>query len=279
LTGGGSFIVIARDSGSEADLRTRRGSPDRFGYSWAIFHEILPQHREQFLRWTSALPRESWRGARFLDAGCGIGRNSYWAIQEGAARGVAYDIDERSLAAARENLRGCPTIEVRNHSIYEPLVDDAFDIVFSIGVIHHLADPDVAIRQMVRAAKPGGQVMIWVYGRENMGWLVRIFDPIRRGLFSRMPLRFVYHLSLYVTVALWLALRLGLSRLEYYRLLRSFSFAHLRAIVFDQMIPRIAHYWPRQTVENMLRSSGLEDVRLVHVNDMSWSAAGRKSGK
>jgi hypothetical protein len=109
-----------------------------------------------------------------------------------------------------------------------------------------------------------------------MNWLVRYFDPIRRLLFKRLPLGLVYHLSLYPTAALWLALRTGLSRLEYYRLLRNFSFEHLRAIVFDQMIPRIAHYWPRDFVESLCRGAGLENIHLVHVNEMSWSACGRK---
>jgi SAM-dependent methyltransferase len=259
------------------DNLTHRGSPDRFGYSWAIFHEILPEHREQFLRWTAAVPREAWSGARFLDAGCGIGRNSHWAVQEGAVAGVALDVDERSLAVARENLKPHATIEVRHQSIYEITEENAFDIVFSIGVIHHLAKPDAALARMIRAAKPGGRVLMWVYGAENMGWLTRYFDPARRIVFSRLPLRLVYHLSLYPTAALWLALRLGLSRIEYYRLLRRFTFAHLRAIVFDQMIPRIARYWPRATVEAMMQKAGLRDIRLVHVNEMSWSAVGRKS--
>lgn len=258
------------------DKLIQGGSPDRFGYSWAIFHEILPEHREQFLRWTAAVPHAAWKGARFLDAGCGIGRNSHWAMQEGAAGGLALDIDERSLAAARQNLHAHPAIEVRYQSIYEIAEENAFDIVFSVGVIHHLAEPDAAVARMVRAAKPGGCVMIWVYGAENMGWLTRYFDPIRRTLFSRMPLRLVYHLSLYPTAGLWLALRLGLSHIEYYRLLQRFTFAHLRAIVFDQMIPRIAHYWPRETVVAMMEKAGLEDIRLVQVNEMSWSAAGRK---
>jgi hypothetical protein len=129
---------------------------------------------------------------------------------------------------------------------------------------------------MIRAAKPEGHVLIWVYGRENMGWLTRYFDPIRNAVLSRLPLRVVYHLSLYAAAFLWLALRLGLSRIEYYRLLRRFTFAHLRAIVFDQMIPRIAHYWRHEFVESMFHNAGLEDINLVHVNDMSWSAAGRK---
>ena len=198
---------------------------------------------------------------------------------EGAAGGVAFDIDDRSLAAARKNLNSYPTINVRNQSIYDIPEENYFDIAFSIGVIHHLAEPEAALRQLVRAVKPGGYVLIWVYGRENMSWLTRYFDPIRRLLLSRLPLRLVYHLSLYPTVALWLALRVGLSHLEYYRLLRGFSFAHLRAVVFDQMIPRIANYWPKDFVESLCRNAGLENIRLVHVNDMSWSACGQKPHK
>jgi SAM-dependent methyltransferase len=258
------------------DKRINEGSPDRFGYSWAIYSKILPEHHEQFRRWTSALPSEAWKGSLFLDAGCGIGRNSYWAMHGGAAGGVAFDIDDRSLMAARENLGVHPTISVRHQSIYEIPEENIFDVAFSIGVIHHLAEPQLALRQLTRAVKPGGYVLIWVYGRENMNWLVRYFDPIRRLLFKRLPLGLVYHLSLYPTAALWLALRTGLSRLEYYRLLRNFSFEHLRAIVFDQMIPRIAHYWPRDFVESLCRGAGLENIHLVHVNEMSWSACGRK---
>jgi SAM-dependent methyltransferase len=261
------------------DTRAHRGSPDRFGYSWSIFPEILAEHHEQFVRWTAALPRNVWKGAQILDAGCGIGRNTHWAMAAGAAGGVASDIDERSLAAACKNLKVYPTVEVRNQSIYNIPEENHFEIAFAIGVIHHLAEPEAALRQLTRAVKPGGYVLIWVYGRENMNWLTRHFDPIRRLLLSRLPLRLVYHLSLYPTVALWLALRVGLSHLEYYRLLRGFSFAHLRAVVFDQMIPRIANYWPKDFVGSLCRNAGLENIRLVHVNDMSWSACGQKPHK
>jgi predicted RNA methylase len=87
------------------DIRIRGGSPDRFSYFWSIFSEILPEHHEQFIRWTAALPREAWERAYFLYAGRGIGRNSFQAMQASATGGVACDIDERSLAVARKNLK------------------------------------------------------------------------------------------------------------------------------------------------------------------------------
>src|SRR5262249_32990326 len=154
-------------------------------------------------------------------------------------------------------------------SAYEIGCSDEFDIAFSIGVIHHLQDPERALGQMVGAVKPGGRVMIWVYGRENNGWIVLLLDPVRKTLFSRLPIGLVHHLSVYPTALLWLLLRLGFGRIAYFRLLRQFTFAHLRSIVFDQMLPKIAHYWPRGTVERMMRSQSLLDVRLVWVNEMS----------
>src|SRR5690349_2799930 len=93
-----------------------RGSPDRFGYAWDRYAEILPLHEEQFRRWTAPLPREDWHGVRFLDAGCGIGRNSYWPMTYGASGGVALDVDPRTLARARSNLSGYPALEVRQQS-------------------------------------------------------------------------------------------------------------------------------------------------------------------
>jgi hypothetical protein len=46
--------------------------------------------------------------------------------------------------------------------------------------------------------------------------------------------------------------------------------------VFDQMQPKIANYWPRETVARMMQEAGLRDVALIWVNEMSWSAIGTK---
>ena len=251
------------------------GSPERFGYSWDRYADLLPEHEEQFLRWT-ALGKSAWRGVRFLDGGCGVGRNSYWPMIYGAVGGVAVDVDDRTLGRARQNLARYPNIEIRKQSIYEITEADSFDIAFSIGVVHHLSDPDAAVSRLARATKPGGLVLVWLYGRENNGWIVRLFNPLRHALFSRMPLRLVHALSWPPSAVLWCALRVGFPPGAYYRLIRGFSFKHLRAIVFDHMIPRIAYYYPRAEAEALLARAGLSDIRSTWVNENSWSVMGRK---
>lgn len=252
------------------------GSPERFGYEWNAYAEILPQYEEQFRRWLPFFSTDDWRGKRFLDVGCGMGRNSYWPMKYGAAGGVAVDVDERSLASARKNLHAYPNLSVRKCSAYELPWRDEFDVAFSIGVIHHLEFPGAALEAMSRAVKPGGPVAIWVYGRENNGWLLWVLNPARKLLLSRLPISWVHAISVVPAALLWIALRLGFGRIAYLRLLRTFSFPHLRSIVFDQMLPKIANYWTKDEVEALMRGAGLEAIELVWVNEMSWAARGRK---
>ena len=167
-------------------------------------------------------------------------------------------------------------MEVRHASAYDLNFEVQFDIVFSIGVLQFLESPDKALSEMVRAVKPGGVVLIWVYGLENVRWIVTVLDPLRKLVFSRLPIGLVHFLSLFPAILVWLCLRLGFGRIEYFRLIRRFSFRHLRSIIFDQMLPKIAHYWPRDAVESMMLDASLVGVKLAWVNEMSWSAIGTR---
>ena len=252
------------------------GSAERFGYEWDEYAELRPEYEEQFRRWTVLLPPQEWIGKTFLDVGCGMGRNAYWAASWGATEGLAIDIDDRSLASARRTLAKFPQVAVEKRSAYEIGECDRFDIVFSIGVIHHLADPAAALRGMLGATRPGGRVLIWVYGLENNGWIVTFLNPLRKALFSKLPIALVHHLSLYPAAALWLGLRLGIGRTAYFKLIRQWTFRQLRSVVFDQMLPRIANYWAKADVDQLMRDCGLQQVELSWVNEMSWCAVGRK---
>jgi hypothetical protein len=86
----------------------------------------------------------------------------------------------------------------------------------------------------------------------------------------------VHHLSLYPAALLWALLRFGVAPSEYFKLLKRFGFRHIRSIVFDQMLPRIAHYWPRDEVVKLMTGVGLENVQIESVNGMSWSAIGTR---
>jgi SAM-dependent methyltransferase len=263
---------------SELEQRQdQRGSPDRFGYSWDRFNELTPEQERQFQLWTVHLsPEHDWKNKTFLDAGCGAGRNSYWAMSYGARACLSIDLDDRSLAAARRNLSSFPSAEVRKCSIYDIPIDNDFDIAFSIGVVHHLQNPELAVRQLAAAVKPGGLVLIWVYGYENLEFYVNVLNPVRKVLFSWMPLGLLRWVAYLPAAVLWCMVRLGITPLAYLKLLKRFSLRHIHHICFDQMLPKIANYWRKDEAIALLEQAGLKNIRAEPVNDVSWSVIGTK---
>lgn len=254
----------------------KKGSPDRFGYEWSLYNKILPIYEEQFKRWTTLIPEHEWKGKNLLDVGCGTGRNSIWPIKYGAEKVIAIDVDEGSLSSARENLKNFSKAEVHKISAYDIEYTDQFDITFSIGVIHHLEFPEKALSKMFQATKKNGKVLIWVYGYENSEWVVKYLNPIRKILFSKLPIKFTHFLSIFPTTVIYLLVRMGLGNIEYFKLIRRFTFWHLRSIVFDQMLPCIANYWKKEEVFKLMENAGLKNIQMAHVNDMSWCAVGTK---
>jgi SAM-dependent methyltransferase len=258
--------------------KNSKDSVSRFGYEWNHYREMLDIHEIQFRNWMPFLAPSDWSGKTFLDVGCGMGRNSFWPMVYGASKGKAVDLDERSLKAARLNLARFPGMEVKMESAYELTDKKRFDVVFSIGVVHHLEHPGKALKKMRDAAKPGGLVCVWVYGYENNEWVVRWFDPFRRALFSRLPIGWVHALSALPASFLWLFLRTGKKGPAYLSFLRGLSFPHIRSIVFDQMLPQIARYYRREEVESLMTGAGLTNVRIEWVNEISWAACGTAPG-
>ena len=64
-----------------------------------------------------------------------------------------------------------------------PFPDASFDLVYSNGVIHHLAETQRAITEFHRVLRPGGTVIVMVYHRGSFNFYVSIMT-VRRLLAS-----------------------------------------------------------------------------------------------
>lgn len=251
------------------------GSSDRFSREWTAYREILPEHEGQFLRWVHPLVPESFRGARVLDAGCGTGRNSFWPLRYGAASVDAFDVAPETAEVARRNLAGFPNASVRCLSLHEFADRDRYDIAFSIGVIHHLERPKEALRRLCDAVRPGGRLLIWVYGREGNEWMLWAVQWLR-SVACRMPFGLVDSLARGLSLPVHLGSKAFGNRHPYFGALARFGLRHVHAIVVDQLIPRIAHYWTREEALALFEGLPLGDVQAHRVNRNSWTVTGVK---
>lgn len=106
-------------------------------------------------------------GERVLDLGAGTGLFAAEMARVVGPRGlvVAVERDARQASAARANAaRVGPWLEVREGSAYEPPLAPAewgsFDVVHARFLLEHLDHPARAVAPMVRAARPGGRIVL-----------------------------------------------------------------------------------------------------------------------
>ena len=252
-------------------------SENRFGYEWDKYHFITPAYEQQFRNWTSPMTPEDWKGKKVLDAGCGMGRNSYWPLKWGAISLTAFDHDDRSVARAKETLKEFPNGTVQYKNIYDIDWKNEFDITFSIGVIHHLRDPKEALKRFVDSLKPGGKLNLWVYSYEGNEWIVRFVNPVRITITSKLPPFLVHFLAYFCSIPLYSFVKIMKGPSNYFRQLSTFSFWHIHSIVFDQLIPDIANYWTKEEARALTDNLPLHDIEVKQTPEgTGWIVTGTK---
>jgi SAM-dependent methyltransferase len=268
----------------------QRKTASAFGWQWQHFAEQHPEFEAQFLDWLHPIEPESFRGKRVLDAGCGTGRHAHFAATFGAAEVVALDLSE-AVDAARMNLASHPGVHVIQGDLLRPPLRTAaegggFDLVYSIGVLHHLPDPLAGFRSLLRFVRPGGTIAVWVYGYENNGFVRHVVEPLRRvstrippsmlrGL--AWPLALGFHGAAKGVYRPLQGTRVGraLPLDEYLVSVSDFSFRQNYAIVFDQLVAPTAAYIKGTELEAWFIDAGLEDVVVSHRHGNSWRGRGR----
>ncbi len=97
-------------------------------------------------------------GLRLLDVAIGDGVYTSWLPEDWSIVGI--DVSAAQLAACRRNNAGRDLQLVLGEAEDMPFRDGAFDAVLSNGGFNHFNDPETALREMVRVAKPGAPVII-----------------------------------------------------------------------------------------------------------------------
>jgi ubiquinone/menaquinone biosynthesis C-methylase UbiE len=122
-----------------------------------------------------------------LDVGTGSGIATQMLAESGAnVTGV--DLTDWAVETTRRRLAAFGLeADVRQADAEQlPFADASFDLVFSWGVIHHSSDMDRALAELVRVTRPGGQVVLMVYHRRSLFFLVyrgfQRFLPFARRL-------------------------------------------------------------------------------------------------
>jgi 2-polyprenyl-3-methyl-5-hydroxy-6-metoxy-1,4-benzoquinol methylase len=274
---------------SDVDRR-QVSAAQSFGYEWERFPDMYQEWERNFLEYMSPHTPDFFRGKRVLDAGCGGGRHAHYAAKSGAEV-WAVDLGA-AVEVAKANNRSFDNAHVAQADLHHlPFEPESFDLVYSIGVLHHLPDPESAFRNLLRYIKPGGWIQIYLYWKpEN--------QPVKRALLSlvtaarqvttRIPHRLLYGLSFPAAAIafagfVWpyqLLTAAGLNEVAERMPMKQYAKYPFRVCVndqFDRLSAPIEFRYTRDEVEGWMRRAELEEV-IVSPN-YGWRATGRKPAR
>lgn len=214
-----------------------------FGSEWKAFNylesEQLEEVREQFAAYVRPLPPQFLAGKNLVvaDFGAGSGRWAHFLLEYSRELWLV-EPGQESFSILQERFGKNEKVHLLNETVSENRVpDEALDLAVSLGVLHHIPDTGLGMRDIFRKIKPGGYFLCYLYyALENKPFIYRSIWNISNKF------------------------RIGISKLPY----------RLRRIVCEIIATLV--YWPMAKLSKMMEKVGLssKNVPLHHYKDMNF---------
>jgi len=165
---------------------------ESFGAEWSEFHtfnedEIYNAGDNYF----DIVPKSVLnKTTDALDVGCGTGRWSYYLADKVSF--IECIDPSKAVVAASNLLRNKSNVRISKASVDNiPFADATFDLVFSLGVLHHVPDTQKAICKCVDKLKANGYILLYLYyNLENRGVVFKTLFHLSnsiRWVVSKLP--------------------------------------------------------------------------------------------
>lgn len=130
------------------------------------------------------LDRIDFAGKRVLEIGLGQGADGEQIARLGGIySGVDLTDEAVKRTRMRFSLKGLPFDRIERASALDmPFDDKTFDMVFSHGVLHHIPEIDLAAKEIHRVLKPDGELIVMLYAKWSLNYLLSISVFRRLGL-------------------------------------------------------------------------------------------------
>ncbi len=243
-----------------------------FGQEWSTFTQecLSESERAQVFHKYFSLVDWSKKPRKALDFGCGSGR---WDVLVAPLVGelVAVDASSEALRVAQHTVKATNVSFVESTPETLPFPDEYFDLVFSIGVLHHVPDTQGAICSLARKLSPGGTLLLYLYYAfdNRPTWFRTIWkvSDLMRRFISNLPFSLRYALSQIIAVCVyWPLARVA----KYFQVPDSWplkfyadrSLYFMRTDALDRFGTRLEKRFTRKQIIAMLESAGLKEIQF-----------------
>lgn len=282
---------LSVDSFVSGDSNLSQETVASFGEEWEHFNRFEDDElRDIGGDYFSLLPTSVCNGKSLaLDVGCGSGR---WTRLIAPKLGWVEAVDPSSAVfVALQNCRDLNNVRVCQASVDNlPFHPGSFDLVFSLGVLHHVPDTAAAIRKCADMVKPGGLFLVYLYySLDNRGAIYRSLffaaNAIRLvicrlpGFWKQVVCDAIAGLVYWPMAKLAAVIELAAGRdvaervpLNYYRKTR---FQIMRNDSRDRFGTPLEQRFSRPQIQTMLEEAGLDDIQFSPAQPF-WVALAKK---
>lgn len=140
---------------------------------------------EDVFRLKTGFQPEDLKGKLVLDAGIGAGRFTD-VMSRWGAEVIGIDLSY-AVEVSATNFADRPNVLVAQADIGKPpFQHEIFDVIVSIGVLHHTPDTRRYFEALLPFLKPGGEIAIWLYPKEGDFITRNYWMPFTRIIPKRM---------------------------------------------------------------------------------------------
>jgi len=261
---------------------------DAFASSWNNLPGGSVYTVGQFEDWFAPITKDDVTGKTVLELGCGNGsllcHMPAWqpAFIEGVDLGS-------SVLSCEKNMKqtGFTNFKITQYDLTK-FAGNGYDLVYCIGVLHHLKKPIEGFESVLRNTKPGARFHCWVYAKEGNAVVIYIVDPIRK-IASKLPWWFTkYFIATPLVVPYFVyAKTISVSKIfkrfplyEYSCWIAKRGFLFFRHVAFDQLVTPQTTYISKQTLQDWIDKYPEIDKASAYIifrNGNSWKFGGRKN--
>lgn len=272
----------------------KRRTAVSYGYLWQKTwsrQKTWPQiDSYHFEKMEQALKLQPHRGL-VLDAGCGQGIDLFNHARRPGVEAVGVDLSEGGSRATFERTTSLVTAHVAQTDLSRlPFRDNAFDFIYTYGVLHHLPHPEEGLRELVRVLKHQAMLAAYLYEdfeEKPLLWRGLLFlANLPRAWTIRLPHRILYLGCSLFSPLLYLAFAVPSQILRRMGPLRPLGlqlpFRHatgpwsLTGDLYDRYSVPIERRYSRRQAQRFFEEAGLTTVTLA--NEYGWMLAGIKKG-
>ena len=225
-----------------------------------------------------------------LDAGCGSGRWTKYVANK--VKFVEAIDPSNAVFVAYKMVKNLTNVRVTQSDIDNiPFANESFDLVFCLGVLHHIPDTEKALNTLVGKLKKGGNLLVYLYyNLDNRGLGYKtcfFFADLLRKMVSALPFKIkavvcdILALTLYLPlVYLSIFLKKLYPNKSWFRMVplsyyRDKSWYVIRNDSLDRFGTPLEKRYSRLQIQEMMERAGLKDV-LFSPNEPYWHCVGTK---